>query len=73
MNAIRGVAFVLIIGGIVGLAWGGFSYTKQNHDAKVGPIELSVSEKKTVDIPTWASIAAILIGGGLLFAGGKRS
>ena len=73
MNALRVVAFVLIIGGVVGLAWGGFSYTKQNHEAKVGPIELSVSEKKTIDIPTWASIAAILIGGGLLFAGGKRS
>ncbi len=73
MNPVRIIAFVLVIGGLAGLAYGGFSYTKQNHEAKIGPVELSVSEKKTVDVPTWAALGALLVGGALLFAGGKRS
>ena len=73
MNAVRIVALVLIIGGAVGLAYGGFTYTKQNHEAKIGPVEFSVSEKKTIDIPLWASIGALLVGGALLFAGGRKN
>jgi TRAP-type C4-dicarboxylate transport system permease small subunit len=72
VSPVRIIAFVLIIGGLAGLAYGGFSYTKQNHEAKIGPVELSVSEKKTVDVPTWAALGALLVGGALLFAGGKR-
>lgn len=73
MNVLRVVALVLVIGGAVGLAYGGFSYTQRNHEAKLGPVEVSVSEKKSVDIPTWASLGAIVLGGVMLFAGGKRS
>ena len=72
MNAIRVLALVLIIGGALGLAYGSFSYTKENHEAKIGPIELTVKEKQTVNVPVWAGIGAIVIGGLLLF-GGKRS
>ena len=71
MNAIRVVALVLVIGGILGLAYGGFTYTKENHQARIGPVELNVKEKQTVNIPVWAGIAAIVIGGVLLV--GKRS
>ena len=70
MNAIRVVALGLIILGVLGLAYGGFSYTKETHEAKIGPIELNVKEKKDVNIPTWAGIGAIVIGGALLL--GKR-
>lgn len=73
MSTVRIIALVLIIGGLAGLAYGGFSYTKQNHEAKIGPVELSVSERKTVDVPTWVAIGALLVGGVLLVAGGKRS
>jgi TRAP-type C4-dicarboxylate transport system permease small subunit len=66
MNAIRIVALALIIAGALGLAYGGFSYTKENHEAKIGPIELNVKEKQTVNIPIWAGIGAIVIGGVLL-------
>jgi TRAP-type C4-dicarboxylate transport system permease small subunit len=66
MNAIRIVAIALIIAGALGLAYGGFSYTKENHEAKIGPIELNVKEKQTVNIPMWAGIGAIVIGGVLL-------
>lgn len=71
MNAIRIVALVLVIGGVLGLAYGGFTYTKENHQAKLGPLELNVKEKETVNIPVWAGVAAIVIGGALLL--GKRT
>jgi hypothetical protein len=66
MNPIRVIALVLVIAGVLGLAYGSFSYTKEDHDAKIGPIEISVQEKKTVNIPVWAGIGAIVIGGALL-------
>jgi hypothetical protein len=66
MNAIRIVAIALIIAGALGLAYGGFSYTKENHEAKIGPIDINVKEKQVVNIPMWAGIGAIVIGGVLL-------
>lgn len=72
MNAIRIVALALIIGGVLALAYGGFTYTKENHEAKIGPIELNVKEKETVNIPMWAGIGAIVIGG-VLLVGGRRT
>ena len=73
MNAIKIVAIVLIVAGALGLAYGGFSYTKETHSGKIGPIELSVKEKQTVNVPLWLSVGAIVIGGALLVFGGKRN
>jgi hypothetical protein len=72
MNTIRIAAIALIVAGVLALAYGSFSYTKDSHDLKLGPVELSVKEKQTVNVPTWAGIAAIVIGGGLLLVGGRR-
>jgi len=72
MNAIRMAAIALIVAGALGLAYGGFSYTKDTHQAKIGPIELSVSEKQTVNVPIWAGVAAIVAGGALLLFGSKK-
>jgi TRAP-type C4-dicarboxylate transport system permease small subunit len=66
MSGIRIFALALIIAGVLGLAYGSFSYTKDSHEAKIGPINLAVKEKETVNIPVWAGIAAIAIGGALL-------
>jgi hypothetical protein len=66
-------AIVLIMGGVLGLVYGGFSYTKETHEAKLGPIELSVKDKETVNVPVWAGVAAIVIGSGLLLLGSRRS
>jgi hypothetical protein len=73
MNAIKMVAIVLIVGGVLGLVYGGFSYTKETHEAKLGPIELSVKDKQTVNVPVWAGVGAIVIGGALLLFGVKKS
>lgn len=71
MNAIKMLGLALIVAGALGLAYGGFSYTKDTTAVKLGPIELSVKEKETVNVPLWAGIAAIVIGGALLVSGGK--
>jgi uncharacterized membrane protein len=66
MNALKVVAVLLIVGGILGLVYGGITYTKTTHEAKVGPLELSVEDKKTVNIPVWAGVGAIVVCGALL-------
>ena len=73
MNAIRIAAIALIVAGTLGLVYGGFSYTKETHGAKLGPIELKVTEKERINVPIWAGVAGILIGGALLFFAGKKS
>ena len=72
MNITRLIAIVLIVAGVLGLVYGGFSYTKDTTAIKIGPIELSVKEKETVNIPMWAGIGAIVIGGLLLVLGNKK-
>jgi hypothetical protein len=71
MSAVRIAAIVLIVAGVLGLVYGGFSYTKDTHEAKLGPIELSVKEKETVNVPLWAGVGAIAIGGAILLVGTK--
>ena len=67
MNSIKMLAIVLIVAGALGLAYGGFTYTKDTHKAKIGPIELSVNETETVNIPIWLGVASMVVGGILLF------
>ncbi len=66
MNGLRIAAVALIIAGSLGLAYGSFSYTQETHDVKLGPLQFEVKEKKTVNVPVWAGIAAIVAGGLLL-------
>lgn len=73
MNAARIVAIVLMVGGVLGLIYGSFSYTKESHEANLGPVELSVNDRQTINVPVWAGVGAIVIGGILLFSQGKGS
>ena len=66
MNAVKIAAIVLIVAGVLGLMYGSFSYIKETHEATLGPIELSVKDKQTVNIPVWAGVGAIVVGGVLL-------
>jgi hypothetical protein len=61
------LGIVLIVAGGLGLLYGGFTYTKDTHEAKVGPIELSIKDKETVNVPIWAGVGAIAAGVILLF------
>ena len=71
MTPLRIVGIVLIVAGALALAYGGFSYTKETHQAKVGPFELSVKEKQQVDVPQWAGLGAIAAGVVLILVGGR--
>lgn len=66
LSVLKIVAVLLIVAGIAGLVYGKFTYTQATHEAKLGPLDLSVKEKKTVNIPLWAGVAAIVAGGLLL-------
>ena len=66
MNAIRLAAIVLILGGALGLVYGGFSYTKETSRADIGPLHFQVNETDRVNIPLWVGIGAILGGVALL-------
>jgi len=72
VKALRIAAVLLIVAGVVGLAYGGFTYTRTTHDAKVGPFELSIKDTETVNVPMWAGVGAIVVGGALLFVRTKR-
>ncbi len=72
MNPKTIVAIVLIVAGTLGLVYDQFSFTKETHQAKIGPIELSVKEKETVNVPTWLGAGAIVLGVVLLVVGRKK-
>ena len=73
MNPIKIAALALVVAGVLGLVYGGFSYTKDTHEAKIGPIELSVKEKERVNVPMWAGVISIAAGAGLLLFGNKKA
>jgi TRAP-type C4-dicarboxylate transport system permease small subunit len=72
VNTVKLLAIVLIVAGALGLAYGGFSYTKDKTAVKIGSLELSIKEKETVNVPMWAGIGAIAIGGLLLVFSSRR-
>ena len=72
MNPTKLAAVVLIVVGVLGLLYGGFSYTKDTTVVKLGPIEVTAKEKQTVNVPLWAGVGAIAVGGLLLVLGGKK-
>jgi hypothetical protein len=69
MSAVKIAGIVLIIAGLLGLMYGGFSFTKETHTAQIGPIALSVKEKETVNVPMWAGVAAVVAGDLMLLLG----
>ena len=72
MTAMKIIAIILIVAGIAGLVYGKFSYTKARHDVDLGPIDVSIKEKRTVPVPVWVGIASIVAGALLLSVPGKK-
>lgn len=73
MNAVKLVALVLIIAGLIGLSFGHFDYTRETQEAKIGPLELSVKDTRTLVIPVWVGAGAIVTGVGLLLIARRKS
>jgi TRAP-type C4-dicarboxylate transport system permease small subunit len=73
VNTTKILGIVLLVAGTLGLLYGGFTYTKDTHEAKIGPLTLSVTEKETISVPIWAGVGAIAIGGLLLVFGSRKS
>jgi len=63
MGSMRIAGIVLLVAGLLGLAYGGFTYTKDTHDTKIGPLEISLKDRERVNIPIWAGVAAMVAGG----------
>jgi hypothetical protein len=72
MNGLRIAAIAIIVAGLLALAYGGFSYTKDSTALKLGPMELKVQERETINVPVWAGVAAIVVGGLILVGAGRK-
>ena len=72
MSVVKIVGVLLIVSGLLSIVFNSFSFTKETHEIKLGPIELAVKEKESVNIPLWASVGAIVAGGALLLFGSRK-
>jgi hypothetical protein len=73
MSTAKLAAIILIVAGAIGLAYGGFSYTSSSQEIGIGSLSVTVDEKRTVPVPVWAGLAAVLLGAGLLVVPAKGS
>jgi len=72
MNTLKAAGGVIIIAGVLSLVYGGYTYTRQTHDFKLGSLDVSVYQTETVDIPLWAGILAMGVGGFMFLLGDKK-
>ena len=72
MNMLRAIAIALIAAGVLALVYREFSYTKETHEAQIGPLALRVDERETLAVPVWAGVGAIVAGGLLLVFGTRK-
>jgi TRAP-type C4-dicarboxylate transport system permease small subunit len=66
------VAILLLVIGALALVYGGFTYTRETHEANVGPLQFSIKDKERVNIPMWVGVGSLVLGGVLLAAGRRR-
>lgn len=72
MSGRKIAGLVLLLAGVLALIYGGFSYTRETQDARIGPLTIEVQKKERVNIPAWAGAAAAVAGGLLLALDRKR-
>ena len=73
MNTLRIVAVALIVFGVLALVYGSFSYTKETHEAQIGPLQVTIKDRQTINIPVWAGVVAVAGGVGLMLYGGNKA
>jgi len=66
MQGMKLVGAVLLVLGILAVAYGGFSYVKKTDNVDLGPIHIEVQDKERVNVPLWAGVLAAVAGGVLL-------
>ena len=66
------LGLMLLIFGILALAYGGFTYTHQEEKARIGTMHIQVEDKEHVNIPLWVGVAGAL-GGAVLLSGAVRN
>lgn len=71
MNTLKLIGVVLIAGGVLALVYGGFTYTRETRDVSIGSVELSIDDNRRVNVPVWAGVVLIVVGGGLLIGAGR--
>jgi len=69
MDRTKIASIVLMAAGILALAYGGFSYTEDTHEAHIGSIHLSIDETRQVNTPVWTGVGALLVGSLIVAAG----
>jgi hypothetical protein len=73
MTPIRLLGVVLAVAGIAALFVNDISFTRSTEEASLGPVSVAVDKEETVAIPTWAGLAALLLGAGLVAGGGRKT
>ncbi|HTO83536.1 MAG TPA: hypothetical protein VMQ73_14940 [Methylomirabilota bacterium] len=73
MNTLRIVAVALIVFGVLALVYGSFSYTKETHEAQIGPLQVTIKDRQTINVPVWAGVVAVAAGVGLVLYGGNKA
>ena len=71
MRVLGWIGVLLVIGGIIVIVMRGIPYTKSRNEVEVGPVKVTSQERGYV--PPVVGIAAIVVGGILVFAGRKPS
>lgn len=72
MNNLMLAGLIALVVGVAGMGIGQFTYTKDSESVELGPVALSVEERETVNVPTWAGAGVAALGVGLLIAGGLK-
>jgi hypothetical protein len=72
MNASKIAGIILLLAGMAGLYTGGFSFTRDRTEAKIGTFELTVKEEQTINIPQWMSFGALALGAVVLVLGFRK-
>ncbi|MDX1632579.1 MAG: hypothetical protein R3234_11990 [Thermoanaerobaculia bacterium] len=73
MSVRKLIGVAILVLGVLALVYGGFTYTEDRHELEVGPVDLAVEEKEQVNVPVWAGVAAVVVGGVLLAIPERRS